>query len=167
MEEHREYVLRALRENDAEAAAALVRTAFAAQGVATDPPPSALRETGASVAASLAAPGQGGIGAWAGAMLAGCVIWQVQERGLYLGRLSVHPAWRGRGIAPALIAALEEVARAHGLPRLLLSTRLVLAGNRRLFARCGFAEVAQHAHPGYAHPTFVDMEKPVAASSHG
>ena len=49
-----------------------------------------------------------------------------------------------------------------GLPRLLLSTRLVLVGNRRLFARCGFVETAQLAHPGYAHPTFVDLEKALA-----
>jgi GNAT superfamily N-acetyltransferase len=162
MEEHREYVLRALRAHDAEAAAALIRTAFAAQEVATDPPPSALGETGASVAASLAAAGQGGVGAWAGDVLAGCVMWEAQDRGLYVARLSVHPAWRGRGIAPAMIAALEAEARARGLPRLLLSTRLVLEGNRRLFARCGFVETAQHAHPGYAHPTFVDMEKALA-----
>ena len=162
MEEHREYVLRALRASDAEAAAALIRLAFAAQTVATDPPPSALRETGASVAASLAEQDQGGIGAWIGDSLAGCVIWQVQDRGLYLGRVSVDPARRGRGIAPAMIAALEQEARGRGLPRLLLSTRLVLADNRRLFARCGFVETAQHAHPGYAHPTFVDMEKALA-----
>jgi hypothetical protein len=64
-----------------------------------------------------------------------------------------------------MIAALEQEARARGLPRLLLSTRLVLADNRRLFARCGFVETAQHAHPGYAHPTFVDMEK--ALAGHG
>jgi penicillin-binding protein 2 len=39
---------------------------------------------------------------------------------------------------------------------------VVLADNRRLFARCGFVETAQHAHPGYAQPTFVDMEKRLA-----
>jgi hypothetical protein len=42
---------------------------------------------------------------------------------------------------------------------MLLSTRLALIDNRRLFASCGFREGEQHAHPGYAAPTFVDMEK--------
>jgi hypothetical protein len=40
-----------------------------------------------------------------------------------------------------------------------LGTRLALEGNRRLFARFGFQEVARHAHPGYAAPTWVEMEK--------
>jgi predicted N-acetyltransferase YhbS len=159
MEDDREFVLRPLGPADAEEAAALIRSAFASQSVATDPPPSAARETARSVAASLERPGEGGIGAWMGRTLAGCVLWQVQPRGLYLGRLSVAPAWRRRGLAPALVEAAAAEARRRELPRLLLSTRLVLADNRRLFARCGFVETAQHAHPGYAHPTFVDMER--------
>jgi hypothetical protein len=40
-----------------------------------------------------------------------------------------------------------------------LGTRLVLTDNRLLFASCGFVEVALHAHPGYAAPTSVEMEK--------
>ena len=44
------------------------------------------------------------------------------------------------------------------LPRLYLSTRLVLLDNRRLFAACGFVETTRDAHPGYAEPTFVNME---------
>ncbi len=159
MEDSREFVFRALGADDAAAAALVIRSAFASQSVATDPPPSALKETTESVTASLAAPHQGGIGAWTGATLAGCVMWQVQARGLYLGRLSVAPAFRRRGLAPLLVEAAEAEARRQGLPRLLLSTRLVLADNRRLFARCGFVEAQHHAHPGYAHPTFVDMEK--------
>ncbi len=43
-------LLRPLRPDDAAAAAALVRSAFAEQGVATDPPSSALRETADSSA---------------------------------------------------------------------------------------------------------------------
>ena len=49
--------------SDADAVAALIRAAFAAQAVVTDPLPSALRVTAADVAAHLAraAAGRGGL----------------------------------------------------------------------------------------------------------
>ena len=75
--------------------------------------------------------------------LAGSALWAEQDGGLYLGRLAVAPAWRGRGIAKALVAAAEAAARAMGLPRIHLSTRLVLLDNRRLFAACGFVETTR------------------------
>jgi ribosomal protein S18 acetylase RimI-like enzyme len=153
------YVLRALRGTDAAAAAALIRAAFARMSAPVDPPPSALRETEASVAAGIA--GGGGAGAEADGLLVGVVLWAEQDGGLYIGRLSVRPDWRGRGVARALMAEAEAEARRRRLPRMLLSTRLALADNRRLFASCGFCETEQHAHPGYAMPTFVDMEKPL------
>jgi ribosomal protein S18 acetylase RimI-like enzyme len=152
------YALRALRGTDAAAAAALIREAFAQMSAPVDPPPSALRETEATVAAGIA--GGGGACAEAAGLLVGVVLWAAQDGGLYIGRLSVRPGWRGRGIARALVAEAEAEARRRRLPRLLLSTRLALADNRRLFASCGFRETGQHAHPGYAVPTFVDMEKP-------
>ena len=75
--------------------------------------------------------------------------------------------WRrrgdGRGIAKALVAAAEAAARAMGLPRIHLSTRLVLLDNRRLFAACGFVETTREAHPGYAEATLVNMEKRLIA----
>jgi predicted N-acetyltransferase YhbS len=142
---------------DCPAVAALIRTAFAAQPVPTDPPPSALRETTATVAAHLA--DGGGAVACAGGKIVGSVMWAPKDGGLYLQRLAVAPPWRGWGIARALIAATEATARRAGQPRLHLGTRLVLTANRRLFASCGFVEVALHAHPGYAAPTSVEMEK--------
>jgi GNAT superfamily N-acetyltransferase len=147
--------LRAATPADAAALAALIRLAFAQQTVVTDPLPSALKETAASVAAHFA---KGGGGLVVEGPVAG-LLWSEADGGLYLGRVAVHPDWRGHGLAKRLIAAAEEIARARTLPRLHLSTRLVLADNRRLFASCGFIETAEHAHPGYAHPTFVDMEK--------
>ena len=150
-------VVRIMTLADCRAVAALIRRAFAAQPVATDPPPSALRETATTVAAHLAAGG--GAVASAGGKIVGSVMWEPQDGGLYMQRLAVAPAWRGRGIARALVAATEAAARRAGLLRVHLGTRLVLAGNRRLFASCGFVEVAQHAHPGYAMPTSVEMEK--------
>jgi N-acetylglutamate synthase-like GNAT family acetyltransferase len=94
--------------------------------------------------------------------LAGSALWLEQDDGLYLARLAVAPGCRGRGIAKALVGAAETAARGMGLPRVHLSTRLVLIDNRRLFAACGFVETTRHAHPGYAEPTFVDMEKRLA-----
>jgi predicted N-acetyltransferase YhbS len=151
------FSLRAMETGDAPAVAALIRAAFAAQFVITDPPPSALRVTREEIAAQLEAGG--GAVAEADGRRVGTALWTEQDGGLYLGRLAVLPAWRGRGVAKALVAAAEGAARRLALPRIHLSTRLVLLDNRRLFAACGFVATACHAHPGYAEPTFVTMEK--------
>jgi predicted N-acetyltransferase YhbS len=152
-----EIALRAMTPADCGAVAALIRAAFAAQSAVIDPPASALRETDTSVAAHLAAGG--GAVACAGGRIVGSVMWEPKDGGLYLERLAVDPAWRGRGIARALVASTEAAARLAGMPRLHLGTRLLQAANRRLFAACGFVEIARHAHAGYAAPTWVEMEK--------
>jgi GNAT superfamily N-acetyltransferase len=154
------HVLRALCRADAPAAAALIRAAFAAQALQTDPPSSALKEDDASIAAALEEGGGGCAEAPSG--MVGAVLWRQTETGLYLGRLAVHPDWRGQGIARALVALAEEEARRLGCARLHLGVRLVLEDNRRLFRSCGFVEGDQHAHPGYDMPTSVDMEKVLA-----
>lgn len=152
--------IRPLTAADADAVAALIRGAFSTLSAHVDPPPSALRETGTNIAAILA-NGGGGAGAEIDGTLVAACIWQPKDGGLYFGRLAVAAAARGRGLAKALLAAAEAEARCRGMPKLLLSTRLALTDNRRLFAAAGFTEVAFHAHPGYAEPTFVDMEKPL------
>lgn len=160
------YQLRPLRPADSAAVAALIREAFAALPVTPDPPMSALRVTAADIGGHMAAGGEGAV-AEAGGQPVGCALWVEKQGGLYLGRVAVLPALRRHGIARTLVAAAEAAARRMGLPRLQLSTRLVLTGNRRLFAACGFVETEQHAHPGYAAPTFVDMEKRLEGSRAG
>lgn len=147
------------------AVAALIRAAFAAQSVVTDPLPSALRVTADDVAAHLRI-GSGAVAGVAGGV-AGSALWAERDGGLYLGRLAVAPTWRRRGVARALLAAAEAAALAMGLPRIDLSTRLVLLDNRRLFVACGFIETSREAHPGYAEPTFVNMEKRLTGSITG
>jgi len=154
------FTLRPIETRDAPATAALIRTAFAAQSVVTDPLPSALRVTAADVASHLLQ--SSGAVAEADGSLVGAVLWDEREGGLYFSRLAVAPESRGLGIARALVAAAESAARKADLPRLHLSTRLVLLDNRRLFAACGFVETSREAHPGYAEPTFVNMERRLA-----
>ena len=151
------FSLRMMERGDAPTVAALIRSAFACQFVVTEPLPSALRVTEKEIAAHLRV-GSGAV-AEAGCGMVGSALWSEQDGGLYLGRLAVAPAWRGRGIAKALVTAAEAAARPMALPWIHLSTRLVLLDNRRLFAACGFVETTSHAHPGYAEPTFVNMEK--------
>lgn len=52
-----------------------------------------------------------------------------------IGRMAVLPAWRGRGVADALMEVLLHEARARRLPDLLLHAQIDAAG---LYARHGF-----------------------------
>lgn len=152
-----EPTLRPLRPDDAAAAASLIRSAFAAQPVATDPPSSALRETADSVRSWIAADG-GTCATEAGSLLA-LLLWAERDGGLYCGRLAVDPAARGRGLARALMAEAEREARRRALPRLHVRVRLQLAANLALFASLGYREIAREAHAGHAGPTLSIMEK--------
>lgn len=142
---------------DAAAIAALVRLAFSMQSRRTMPPSGGLNETPASIAEHL---GRGG-----GAVvenrgtIVGAVLWNEEDGSLYVGRLSVHPEHRRRGIASLLMAEAEREARRLGLPKMHLGVRLALDDNRRFFASCGFVETTLHRHEGFSEPTWVMMER--------
>ncbi|MEM8730539.1 MAG: GNAT family N-acetyltransferase [Pseudomonadota bacterium] len=88
-----------------------------------------------------------------------CVILTGRPDALYLGKLAVAQAARGTGLARRLVALAETRARALGLARLELETRIELVENQATFARLGFQDVARTAHPGYDRPTSVTMRK--------
>ena len=151
--------IRPIGRNDADGFAALVRRVFLT--LQADPQPSAARLTGDDVRTHLDHAG-GGLVAEAGETVAG-LLWVEKDGGLHVSRLVVEPARQHHGLATRLLAMAEVEAARRGVPRLCLSTRLAFTGNRRLFGRLGFAETTQHAHPGYAEPTFVDLVKQVGA----
>ncbi|MDG2527567.1 GNAT family N-acetyltransferase [Caulobacter endophyticus] len=61
------------------------------------------------------------------------------RRRLYLHHLAVDPAFRRRGIAAALLAALESEARALGLETVVLDAWADNAGAQAFFAAAGYA----------------------------
>ena len=142
---------------DAAVVADLVRLAFAAQSVQTEPPSSALKETPKTITHELA-HGGGAVVHDGDAMVA-AVLWREEDDSLYVGRLAVHPAHRRRGLARMLMTEAEREARRRGLRRMHLGVRLVLDDNRRLFRSCGFVDVEFLSHEGFSEPTWVRMER--------
>jgi ribosomal protein S18 acetylase RimI-like enzyme len=137
--------------------------AFSNQSRPTNPPSSALNETPVTIAEHLARWG-GAVLEIEGAMV-GVVLWEVQDGALYVGRLSVDPGFRRRGIARALMDEAEREARRRGLSRMTLGVRLGLEENRRLFRSCGFEDVGLRSHTGFSEPTWVLMERRLTSDS--
>lgn len=69
------------------------------------------------------------------------------ERGRIIGNVVVHPNYRGRGIARALMEAAEQaVTRAEGARWLGLEVRSDNAVARTLYTHLGFQPVGEVAH---------------------
>ena len=56
-------------------------------------------------------------------------------------RMYTVPAWRGRGVAAAILAALERHARAFGYSTMRLETGDRQPGAIRLYERCGYRHI--------------------------
>ncbi|MEV8534251.1 GNAT family N-acetyltransferase [Streptomyces sp. NPDC051211] len=71
-----------------------------------------------------------------------------------LTRVYVGPGARGTGGGAAVLAALEEAARALGAVRVRLDTRSDLVEARALYARQGYAEIPAYNSGPYAEHWF-------------
>jgi GNAT superfamily N-acetyltransferase len=66
--------------------------------------------------------------------------------------VAVHPDYRRRGVARALIAGIERVARERGMSRLALRT-IRQTGNPSIFCRLGFTIVGEQPSRRFQSPT--------------
>ena len=98
--------------------------------------------------------------------LVGCVFARQQGDSLYVNKLAVRRDRQRNGIGRRLIDAVDEHARDTGLPYLELDTRIELTENHDTFAAMGFLKIAEHAHDGYGHPTFITMRKQLTDPPH-
>jgi ribosomal protein S18 acetylase RimI-like enzyme len=153
-------VLRPATAADAAAIAAVIAASFAQYRGRLVPESGAFRETAATIAGELQR-GAGAILAEQNGEMQGCVLVEEKEGDLYFGRLSVLPSARGHGLAKRLIEAVEAEARRRGLSGVRLGVRVVLTDNQRLFQALGYLETSREAHPGFDHPTSINMRKPL------
>ena len=138
----------------AEELLALTHGAF--RDLAIDPPSSALKETVADFAARLQR--ETCFVVEVDGRLIASVFCAPDDDALYIGRLAVHPDWRRRGIANALMDAIKSEARRIGMKRLTLGCRIALPSNLALFRSHGFVVVRETCHAGFTVPTSYDME---------
>ncbi|MEU8256802.1 GNAT family N-acetyltransferase [Micromonospora inaquosa] len=89
-----------------------------------------------------------------GDALAGCAGLRWQPGWAELTRVFVRPEHRGAGGGSALLAAVEERARAAGADRIRLDTRNDLVEARALYARHGYLEIPAYSQGPYAEHWF-------------
>ncbi|MBM3619865.1 MAG: GNAT family N-acetyltransferase [Alphaproteobacteria bacterium] len=151
-------ILRRAAPSDARLVLDLIQAAFAEYRGKLKPESGAYGETPEGLAAQLVGR-QGALIAERDGEAVGCVLFRDEGEDLYFGRLSVLPEHRRAGVAEALVAAVEDEARARGASGVLLGVRIALTGNQRLFARLGYVEISREAHPGFSEPTSINMRK--------
>lgn len=100
-----------------------------------------------------------------GQQLIGCAFAALGEECVFVGKVAVAQSARGKGVARAMFAAAEVLAREHGRGFLELQARIELVENHATFRALGFEKVAETAHPGYDRPTSITMRKRVAVSA--
>jgi ribosomal protein S18 acetylase RimI-like enzyme len=136
-----------------------IHAAFEAYRGKLQPESGALCETVASLAGKA---GHGVVlGVIADQRVAACVCAVPSGESLYLDRLAVHPDFRRRGLAHALVAAVEAEARRRHFRSVTLGVRLALESNIAFFSKLGFVETGRSTHAGFEAPTSMDMEKPI------
>ena len=153
-------VLRTATAIDATAVAATIAAAFEQFRGKLVPESGVFGETVDGIAKQLAT-GTTAIIAEQNGAIVGCVLIRPYEGDLYFGRLSVLPSARGQGLAARLIRAVEDEARARHLPGVRLGVRIALTANQKLFHSLGYREISREAHPGFDHPTSINMHKPL------
>jgi ribosomal protein S18 acetylase RimI-like enzyme len=77
--------------------------------------------------------------------------WDIREPAIVIHRLAVDPAFRGAGIAGALMQRAEEVAVERGITVLRVDTNTQNAATQRLFPKLGYllaGEIGLEFRPG-------------------
>jgi GNAT superfamily N-acetyltransferase len=135
----------------------LQRAAFEEYLGDQEPPPGVWRASVADVEQWLR--DGGGLLAWLGDALVGSIVWSYRGAVFYVQHVSVHPAYRRRGLASRMMVWLEAEARREGYSQLGLRIRSALKGNQALYESLGFVVTDTVPHPLGGRDTLTGMAK--------
>ena len=126
----------------------IMQAAFAEYVGILEPPSAVHTETLDDVVRALEEGGA--VLAWLDGEAVGSARYVFRDTLCYIGRVSVMPGYRGRGIATAMVERIEAIARQNGCTEVEITVRLVLESNVRLYERMGYqiSEVYQHPKGG-------------------
>jgi GNAT superfamily N-acetyltransferase len=91
--------------------------------------------------------GGGAFLAFAGDVAVGSARYRLFPDYAYAERIAVLPAYRGRGIAVALMVAFEEAVHALGVPEARVGVRASLPSNRRFYENLDYRALASRPYP--------------------
>jgi ribosomal protein S18 acetylase RimI-like enzyme len=109
-----------------------------------DPPSGVFAETVESVKRVMSEGGA--LLAWENGVPVGSMRYIFKPDHIYVGRVSVLPSHRGRGIATAMMRDVEAIACAHGYNAIRLGARLVLQSNITFYEGLGYRVIATRMH---------------------
>ncbi|CAN7743113.1 GNAT family N-acetyltransferase [Paenibacillus sp. LjRoot153] len=107
-----------------------------------NPPSGALKETVDDTIHTFTIGGGAAL-AWEGDKLVGSARYKPVDDYMYIGRVSVLPDFRGKGICKALLTFVENKARGQGIMETRIGVRLSIPENIQVYERLHY-EVIEH-----------------------
>lgn len=136
----------------------IMKTAFAEYIGVLNPPSSVHTETLED--AKTAISKGGALLAWLDDQPVGSCRYLFHDQSCYIGRVSVLPGFRGYGIASAMVARIEKIARQYHCEWVEVTVRMEIETNMRLYQRMGFTIDKTYEHP-QGGGMIADMVKPL------
>jgi ribosomal protein S18 acetylase RimI-like enzyme len=131
--------------DDAPVVHRIMQESFAEYAGRLQPPTGSLAETVEDVAAFLRRGGA--VIAWLGSTPVGAARFEQTDDWLYVGRVSVLPAYRRRGLARAMMRYIEDMAASQGLSSIQVGVRMSLPSNLALYRELGYELTEIRPHP--------------------
>jgi len=132
--------------DDAPMVHSTMREAFLEYDGVLNPPSGAMRLTVDDIVQKLRGT-EKAILSWAGTEPVGSAQYYFADHYVYMGRISVIPAFRGQGVAKRMVRHIEELALRNDVHEARLGVRLSLPNNVAFYRNLNYEVIERHEYP--------------------